>query len=85
MILLLYVIVHSLWSIKHKGSTVYPEGTKLLKDWKAQELRESLKEENQNTNETKPSILDEIKSEPTETEQNQDLKGGFVIDPEAFE
>ena len=83
-VLVLYAIIFILYSKKHRGDLSYPEGDKLLKKWRIEELediRDSLAEEHQ---QNKRSILDD----------NQDLSiphiennynGGFKIKPDAFE
>ena len=84
-IFIIYILVSALYLKKHPSSTEYPEGDKLLKQWRADDIAEAaLKYQNQTTAEIPlKSILDRLEDDPVPTE-NRELEGGFRISDNAF-
>ncbi len=79
-VLLIYILSFTIWSVKHKAETVYPEGKKLLKEWRHQELAE-IKIDYEH-HDKKKSLL-ETSLEPEENES--EFTGGFRIDPKLLD
>ena len=78
-VLLVYVIAFSIYNKHHPATNSYPEGEKLLKEWKTEEIKLAIEEREP----VKPSILDDdFKIEiPT---PDEGFEGGFKIDTDAF-
>ncbi len=79
-VFLIYIFVFLLWNMKHKPVPCYPEGDKLLKEWKEQEREEAAKEYVP----LKPSLLDDI-PDISIPSVNQGFEGGFKIETEKKE
>lgn len=82
LVLLLYIVIFSVRSGKHKATNMYPEGEILLKEWRKQEIeeaRQSLLEKEK----PKKSIL--YANKDAKTSSHQSIDGGFSIDPNAFD
>jgi len=76
--LLIYILVFSFWSIKHKTKTGYPEGDELLKTWRKQEreeMRKAFSEVQQTKNLT--SLTEEIQTQTPPADNT--FEGGFNI------
>lgn len=83
-ILLLYIITFSMWSIKHKSETEYPEGKLLLKEWRRQELDDAQQELATQSEHRKESILPETNGSTERPKTDKEIDGGFTINPDAF-
>ena len=83
-VFLIYILVFSLYSRKHKAKNVYPEGSRLIKKWRLQET--AMKEETEEAEEkSEPEKTDNIKkqeaNEKTEPAPKPEsgFAGGFKI------
>ncbi len=76
-LMLVYILAYTLYSRNRQAVAEYPEGEKLLKEWKAQEeLEEVMSEEAEPTEEApKKSILDDVEDSLPEN----GFSGGFII------
>lgn len=77
-VFLLYILVFALWSRKHKTTTYYPEGEKLINEWLIQEESQTIDVV------PKASILDDSPDIDIPS-VNQGFANGFKIDTNAFE
>ena len=82
-IFLLYVIIFLLWNKKQKNDTYYPEGERLLKEWKIEETREIKQELLAEQEKNKPSLLDST-SNISAPSQKESFKNGFKMNTDAF-
>jgi len=78
-IFLIYIIAFSAYNHKHKTPSDYPEGKKLLAEWRSQEIAI----ETETRNAVKPSILDGADTDFIPQADNE-LSGGFKIDTDLF-
>lgn len=78
-ILLLYVIIFTVWEKKNLVYNDYPEGDRLIKQWKKEEMSEEETDQTEEIlTEEKPGILDfDIKIDIPSTDNG--FKGGFKI------
>ncbi len=83
-VLLLYIIITVLRNIKHKTDTCYPEGEKLLREWKIEEAREIKEELLCEQQKNKPSLLD-IAPDISSLSQKESFENGFKINTDAFD
>ncbi len=85
-VLIIYIIAFTFFSKRNKTYTKYPEGDKLLKQWQAEELDETLLalQNEKKTNETTAPDSTEQPSEEIENLTNT-FGGGFKINLDAFE
>lgn len=80
-ILIMYTLVYLIIFKSKANATKYPEGDLLLKNWRAEELRELRKNRNEATSiNSKPDILSDT---PPKT-NDKDYLGGFNIDTDFF-
>lgn len=80
-ILILYVIICSVYFKNHSGGTEYPEGEKLLEQWKADDIFAAV---SAYSSERSESILDGLDDEYLPV-QNNELSGGFKINKDALD
>ena len=79
-ILVLYIIICSVCLKNHSGVTEYPEGEKLLEQWKADDIIAAV---SAYSSERSESILDGLDDEYLPV-QNNELSGGFKINKDAL-
>ncbi len=86
-VFLIYAVVFVLWSIKHKKDTLYPEGDKLLRQWKLQELNDERREEREMPE--REYALQSPDGDGGSVGDSPETGGsgenGFKIDPNAFD
>lgn len=76
-VLLIYILAFSLWSGRHRSDTDYPEGARLLKEWRKAELEE-IRREMSVKQEKRSLISDEVLD--ISVPQNPEARpGGFKI------
>lgn len=80
-VFLIYIFIFLLFNIKHKPVNAYPEGDKLIEEWKEEEMFEKRAEEERENASFKPSLLDDI-DDISIPSINQGFSGGFKIETE---
>jgi len=86
-VFLLYYLIAAVFVKKHPSTTVYPEGDKLLKKWKNEDISETVSEFENEDFEDVSKIPDKEYIELVKTELNMDngsVKSGFTINTDAF-
>lgn len=81
-VFLIYLAVFGLWSRRHKSDLCYPEGEKLLKEWKKDENREIKEEMLKEREQNRPSLLDSTPSLSSFTQDSAFENGFKIIPPE---
>lgn len=83
-VLIIYMLLSSVYKKKNCCDTEYPEGKKMLDDWRIDDISESLLETEQSK--ITLSLSDILDDEPhTETLPKSELAGGFKISQDAFD
>lgn len=83
-IFLLYFTVSRLIISKRKAEEVYPEGDRLLKEWKTDEVSQEFADEEEANEPPKKSLLDGLDKIESRNYTREDIQGGFKVDKDLF-